>query len=249
MTVDLRALLAQHHYAVIDLTIIGAEDWHRELPLQDIVHPEMRGDIGRTPKLLPLKADAPYMGWLVENIEAARAGKEEYLFSCLLVAPETPPDAMMGHLKKHVVFDSPQGLAILRYYDGRVFPHLLRMLDIYSLGGLFGPIKTWTFRLLDEWISVQPPETQTVRTYWKLPRDVRERLDRILQINQTLHAWQRRYKRPWKNLDEFQAISDFAEETLREIQHNAQLQDEDAQNAFVLNAIATYYNPRLGIRS
>ena len=236
-------LLAQHDYAIIDLTNIGAEDWHRELPLQDIVHREMRGDIGRTPKLLSLEASAPYMGWLVENLEAARAGREEYLFSCLLAAPETSPDEMMIHLENRVVFDSPQGIGILRFYDGRAFPHMLRMLDIYSLGGLFGPIKTWTFRLLDEWISVQPPETELVRTHWRLPGNVRERLDRITPINKTLNAWQRRHKQPWRNLDAFQAISEFAEQTLRDIQNEGQLQDEDEQIAVVLNAIETYYYP------
>jgi len=228
-------LLARHDYAIVDLTIIGAESWHDKLPLQDIIHEEMKNDVERTPKLLHIATGSPHIGLIAEKLEAARKGREEYLFSCLLSAPDVAPNKMMAHLRKHLVFASKQGSGVLRFYDGRVFPHLLRMLYPGTLGALFVPIRHWTFRLQDEWISVPPPETNLVRHYWALDDKERQRVDRIHQINQTLNQWQQ--QRPWKDLDEFHARSEQAEQALLAAKNEAHLQDADAQIAFALRVM------------
>jgi len=233
-------LLARHDYAIIDRTIIGAEDWHDELPLQDIVPKQMKNDVERTPKLLQLEMGAPHMARVIENLDAARKGREEYLFSCLLSAPDVAPDKMMLHLRKHLVFASKQGNGVLRFYDGRVFPHLLRMLYPSTLGAIFVPIRHWTFRLQDEWISVPPPETNLVRRYWALDDKERQRVDRIHRINQTLSKWQQQHKRPWKDLDEFHARSEQVEQALLDAKNEAHLQDAGAQIAFALRVIETH---------
>jgi hypothetical protein len=237
MTTDFVDLLARHDYAIIDRTIIGAEEWHDELPMQDIAPKSLAGDIERAPKLLPLETGAPYMDWLAENMAGACQGDEEYLFSCLLAVPGVPAKKIMFHLERHLVFASPQGQGILRYYDGRVFPHLLRILDAYSLRALFGPVERWTVRLQDDWFNVPRPEAGIARALWSLGKDTRERLDTIMQINQTLDQWQRRHKRPWKSLDEFQAFSEQVERALEIAQNELGLQDAEAQNDFALQRL------------
>ncbi|MCL2591707.1 MAG: hypothetical protein FWD67_12790 [Betaproteobacteria bacterium] len=241
---EVETLLARHDYAIVDRTIIGAEDWHDALPLQDIVPRDLENDVGRAPKLLPLEEGAPHMDRLAENLEAAREGREEYLFSCLLSAPDTPPNKMMIHLRDHIVFDPPYK-GLLRFYDGRVFPHLLRMLREPTLRALFGPVSLWTFRLLDNWYSVPPPDTDSMRRYWVLHEKELERVNWIYQINQVLAKWQRQHKRPWKDLDEYHALSEQIEQALLKAQNEARSQDAGEQNAFALREIEAHCLPGL----
>lgn len=239
-------LLAQHDYAIVDLTIIGEEEWHDELPLQDIVPKDLENDVGRTPKLLVLEDGAPHMELITWNLGLARQGKAEYLFSCLLSAPDIAPEDMLEHLRDHLVFDSPQGKGQLRSYDGRVFPHLLRMLRPPTLRALFGPIKTWTFLLLHEWFAALPPETDLMRRYWALHEKERARVDWIYQINQVLTEWQWRHNRPWKDLDDFHVLSEQVEQALREAQ--AHTQDRGKQNDFALRRVEEHSIPSYALR-
>jgi len=233
-------LLALHNYAVVDLNIIGEEDWHGELPLQDIVPKGMESDTERMPKLLLLEEDAPYMAWLARNIEAASKGRGEYLFSCLLDAPDTSPDEMMAHLQRHLVFDSRQGKGMLRFYDGQVFPHLQWMLFAPTLKALFGPVKAWTVRLLHGWFSATPPEGDDARAYWALHEDERAQVNRIHQINLALNKWQRQQARPWKDLGEFHLMSRRIKELLLKAQNEARIQGATEQISFALRMIEAH---------
>ncbi|MDH4571512.1 DUF4123 domain-containing protein [Salinicola acroporae] len=76
--------------------------------------------------------------------------REMAAFSWLWV-DEGAKNDLFPHLQKQLDMRLPDGgLALLRYYDPRVFTRLMQLLDEDQRQTLFGPIRYWSIRVMNE---------------------------------------------------------------------------------------------------
>jgi hypothetical protein len=238
---DYAALLARHHYAILNKVALFSENWHTRLPLTQLVPETLPGDANKMPILLELKSlDDTNTARLVENLQAAQAGDEECLIASLLAAPGVRLDDIRHHLTDRLILTSPQGRVFFRYFDPLVFVHLTRILDAPLLAGLYGPlIRTWTIPFQSEWIALDIPKVTVARLYWAVRAGQRDRLDRIGAINVTLSQWQQQQARPWHDLTEYLEWAERAEYAIEAAQREG-LSGSDELSAFALQALDEY---------
>jgi hypothetical protein len=239
-------LLAQHDYAVVDHAAIFPEPWHEELPLRRIVPQVLEESAHLMPSLLPLRSlTAEQEPLLYENHEAAQQGRRGDLLSCffVLAQKEADPDALLQHLTDHLLLHSPQGYALLRYYDPRVFIHLRRLLEPGQMRALFGPFQTWTFRFQEEWIRLSAPEAPEAPEApadegpWEFSEAQRQRLDRVGYINTALADWNKKLARPWHGLAEYDQLAEQADRAIVRAQQDYQLKHSQDLSAFVRHTL------------
>lgn len=77
-----------------------------------------------------------------------------------LLATAVNHDKLVEHLRARLVVTIPrQGKHLFRYYDPRVFRHVLWMATPAQVATLFGPVETWTWcNHQGDWYSSHPPE-------------------------------------------------------------------------------------------
>ncbi|WP_353980131.1 DUF4123 domain-containing protein [Salinicola endophyticus] len=75
---------------------------------------------------------------------------------------ESAKNDLFAHMQKQLDMRLPDGgLALLRYYDPRVFTKLMQLLDEDQRYTLFGPIRYWSVRVMNERQVFRPAgETQ-----------------------------------------------------------------------------------------
>jgi hypothetical protein len=238
MATNYEELLAQHNYAIIDRALLEDESEIDGLPVEPLVPHEMRGDVGILPMLLPLEAEAPYIKTLIETFEAADFGLGRYPFTCLLTAPGVTPSRMKAHLTARLVLHSPRGgKDLLRYYDPRVFPHLVRILTPEQLRALYGPIQAWTFIFQQAWQSLSVPEVAgIVPGFWVVDDEQHAQLNRVIQLNTVLSTRQDKPDRAWVSLAEYSDAAQTADAALKTAQTHYRLSEADSA-VFALHAL------------
>ncbi|WP_110644126.1 DUF4123 domain-containing protein [Salinicola sp. CPA57] len=105
------------------------------------------------PHLVPLNGlrDAECATLIEQDTEVAA-------FSWLWV-DESATNDLFAHLQKQLDMRLPDGgLALLRYYDPRVFTRLMQLLDDEQRKTLFGPIRYWSVRVTEERQVFQPSD-------------------------------------------------------------------------------------------
>jgi len=237
-----RELLERHNFALIDRAAVHHRPWHDSLPMVPLAPEILPSDEAAMPALLALEPDAPYLDVLERSLIAAEENPSWHLLSCLLVvAPEVGPDDLADHLTSRLILDSPKGKVLLRYYDHRVFPHLVRTLSPAQLQALFGPeeqVWQWTYRFQNEWITVPAPEiTEGVPLYWQVDARTREKLEYTGLINTVLRKRSQHLKRPWQDWKEYENNIDPAEAAIVLGQHRYRLSAPDDLAAFGLHAL------------
>ncbi|WFF41630.1 DUF4123 domain-containing protein [Salinicola endophyticus] len=103
------------------------------------------------PHLVPLNGlrDAELATLIEQDRELAA-------FSWLWV-DESAENDLCPHLQKQLDMRLPDGgLALLRYYDPRVFTKLMQLLDEEQRHTLLGPIRYWSVRVMNERQVFQP---------------------------------------------------------------------------------------------
>jgi hypothetical protein len=246
-----QALLARHHYAVVDRTLLAPEQWHDNLPLQPIV-PFNMNDSTRYPALLPLaELTPPQQELLCTNLREAEYTRDRVI-SCLFAAPDTPTPQILFHLSHCLAFRrSAQPTHLLRYYDSRVFPHLCRILTPQLLRGLFGPISVWTYLFQNEWISVTPPADIPPRSFTTTTTAEKwNQMLHIIHINEALRLWREKLDQPWAGPEEFNDASAKVDRVLQTADRDyPQLEDDAALITFSLHSLLYgehfYRHPRI----
>lgn len=195
-------ILARHSHAIVDSgNAARDEGLYARLPLKPIVPHELRGNLDILPSLLRIEPDAPWFEELVDNLEEVAQGREDKrLISCLLDAPsdtKRDEDILMMQLTSRVLaYSHSTRRFLMRFYDPRVFPHLLRILRPVQLITLFGPIRTLSFLYGEECISHVPPEVapgESIPAFWHVKPEQREWIDRIQWMNEVAGWYQMKY--------------------------------------------------------
>lgn len=151
-------LLDEHAYLLLDQAHAQSDFW-RELPSRSIAPAELKGEA----KALPL---------LVATRQLTQAQRERILDHLVSTPAETPrivsalfaTDASVERLATHlsarlIVTIPPQDKHLFRYYDPRVFRHLLWIMAATQLAALFGPVSAWTWcDAQGNWQRNSPPQ-------------------------------------------------------------------------------------------
>jgi hypothetical protein len=184
-------ILARHGYVIINLNGLPenkAEALQAALPLSRLVPTGLKGDTARMPVLLS-----------VADLDDARRTAlrahlqmfEEKGHACLLDAPEATDREVRLHLTRRLLIESPRGKIFLRYFDPRVFPHLVRILPPDRVRALFGPIQHWTIPFQKSWRSYERPEVSgIIPLHWTTDAQQADYiLKRIGPTNTVLRRW------------------------------------------------------------
>jgi len=232
------ALLKRHTHALIDWASVVYERWHDELPVHPLVPHYFRSDANRMPVLLTLDSvsDA-HMRLLCANLEDAENRPFMQMLACLLrVGEETSHDSLVFHLTSMLMLDGPGrdgARRLLKYCQGGVFLHLLRILPPRRIRQLFGPVQTWSVPFQREWITFTPPETtDLIPTYWAVDEKQQQRIGRIGHINTVLIRWRDQTNRRWASIDDFHADAEKVDQILIFAEHRYQLRDLEDRLAF-----------------
>jgi len=194
------------------------------------------------PAMLVLDPDAPWFDLLVMNLKLAEEDPGEHLISCLLaVDPAVSTGSLAFHLTSRLILGSPQGEVFLRYYDYRVFPHLVREFSPMYLKSLFGPkgqIQEWTYRFQNEWITVPVPEvTEGVPLYWHIDDETHKKLEYTGLLETTLRGYRKHLARPWQSREEYEDHIGPAKAAIVLAQRCYHLSAPDDLTAFGLHAL------------
>jgi len=234
-----RFLLEQHQYALVDRHAVG-EDACEGLPIKPLI-PRVLGKLAPfMPGLLPVGPDAPYLEYLIDNIEQAGEGKKQHLLSALLAVPKgVNPDSLQRHLTNRLVLHGPRDRYYLRYFDPRVFPHLAyRILTTKQIQCLFGPITQWSFRFQSEWVTVSAPsEAGVIPLVWKAKADQRAALDDVILLNKALLQRKQALDQDWKSIDDWRAAMDAGVAALQVARNLFHLTQKDDIVAFICHAL------------
>ncbi|UXY16285.1 DUF4123 domain-containing protein [Chitiniphilus purpureus] len=233
-----QALLARHHYAIVDRFALNPAAWHEALPLRPLVPVQLQSDADKMPALLPLgELSAPQLVLLCDNLLAAEQGEADALLACLLHIPGGDTDALVRHFSNHLLLRSPQGRALLRYYDPRVFVHLTWLLNPDQLADLFGPTTQWTCLLKHQWVSIPRPVAAESCQYWGASRQQRVQLDQVGLINAVLANWLAPASPAWADLSAFVPLARQVEAALSTAQQRYGLQDAADLAEFAVQAL------------
>ncbi|TJZ78714.1 DUF4123 domain-containing protein [Chitiniphilus eburneus] len=233
-----QTLLAQHHYAIVDRAAVNPAPWHQGLPLHPLVPSPLQSDADKMPALLPLGAlTAPQRELVCDNLLAAQQGEDDVLLACLLEAPTADFGQLMQHLTTRLLLRAPQGRALLRYYDPRVFAHLSWILNREQLAELFGPITRWTCYLKGSWTHLPCAQTPVPGRYWGVDRQQRLQLDRVGLINTALSCELASDHPGWADLAALAIAARQADAALSTAQQRYGLQDEADLIEFASHAL------------
>jgi len=231
-------LLERHQYALVDRLSVG-EDACKGLPIEPLIPNVLRPHASVMPGLLPLDPNAAYWQDLIDNLKQAHEGKSQHLLSALLLVPEEiEPQRLHKHLTDRLVLEGPSDRYFLRYFDPRVFTHLVyRILGAKQIQCLFGPIREWTFRFQTEWITVpEPGITENVPLLWGVKADQRAALDDVVVLNKALSGQKLALKRNWESIDEWRAAAQAGTAALQVARHLYHLVENEDIASFICHS-------------
>jgi len=236
---DAWELLQAHQFALINRAKLAPQEWHEQLPLLPLVKKELRATPERSPALLPLAPDAPYMDALAQNLELALK-KPKLRTPCALfdLFEDTKPERLQRHLADCLVPRlASGGKAYLRYFDPTVFPKLARIIPPNRWSLLYGPIRRWTIPFQNEWISFPVPEVEHKAAAWVITDPQWERIERIRFINNALMQRELTLNRPWESFEEYDQAGKVAERAMLAAQKLYGIEDKGDLMAYVVDAV------------
>lgn len=238
-------LLAQHDYAMLEGFVSVNAPWCIQTPHTQLVPDFLRSDAEKMPIILPLKsANLPR---LCKNMLAAEQGEEACVISSLFsVPPESDPKLLELYMRHRLILKHPGGESFLRYYDSRVFPHLIRILTPEQLHGFFkmstareaSLFTRWTFTFQDEWMSLTPSWTGQWHDVKFVSDAQRRSLDRVELLNiLMLNKYWLATGKHWRNLEDFNAAVNRVEQAILTARRLHGLRFEDDMIAFGLHSL------------
>lgn len=233
-------LIDHYQFAIVDLAALPDAAVPEGISVEKMVPELLAADADKMPGLINLSGlSSDGRAYLQANLEAGFEGKQQHLLSALLSSEASfDAPAMLRHLTRHLVLESPQGKAFLRYYDPRVFRHLAWILKPSQYRALFGPINRWTLCAPDAPRTMTAPPTATRSQTWHASAEQRQWLDRLGMVNETLRQIAHEY--PEHKLSETQALEEVSRRILAamdiaESQHG--LTHENDLVAYATNAL------------
>lgn len=140
-------LLFAHDYALINPLQIEASAWE-SWPAKPIAVPQLGTQSLALPRLLNLRvlSDAESTTLYEQVLQWEKANPDRPFFTALFAA-DLSEERVLNRLGSRFLYRrSPQEHVLLRWYDPRVFCHLLWLLDERQLAQLLGPVRVWSWR-------------------------------------------------------------------------------------------------------
>lgn len=162
MGVDHR-VLADHAFAILNPLQLERACWE-DLPVHSLVPAELSVKRHAMPLLLDLAViDDALLGTLLSRADAWDRLNDSPFFSALL-RTAAPRERVLARLSAQLVQKAPDGSRFLvRWFDPRVFRHLLWLLTPSQLQALLYPEEAWTWRHGTRWqrhdLQTGPPST------------------------------------------------------------------------------------------
>jgi hypothetical protein len=139
--------LFSHDYALINPLQVEASAWET-WPVKPIAVPELGMQSLVLPRLLNLRvlSDAESTTLYGQVLQWERANPDHPFFTALF-ATDLSEEQVLNRLGSRFLYRrSAQEHVLLRWYDPRVFCHLLWLLDKGQLAQLLGPVRVWSWR-------------------------------------------------------------------------------------------------------
>lgn len=221
---DTQTLLDRYDYAVIDRHAVWNKLAFKNWPLVPLIPVLLRGDADKMPALLPLEKNASWLPELAENLEAAARGDEQCLLSLLFnPTPGTRPIDLEGRLAGQMVTYHKQSRLFLRYFDFRVFPHIIRRVFATPrrAARFYGPVQEWACRFEGRWLAFPDvggefPRSPYIATL--LPEE-HGKIKRLGEVNTALHLCRTERNRPWDDWSEYEAAAEIADHAVQMAQN------------------------------
>jgi Domain of unknown function (DUF4123) len=150
-------LLDEHTFLLLDMAHVKTDFW-RSLPGIPIVPRELVDKVAILPRLVTIaELDQAQRGKILDALLAKPNGRS--LPAAALLATDASADRIIVHLRSRMIVSPPAQEKIwFRFYDPRVFRHLLWMATPDQLATLFGPTRAWTWRdAQGSWHRSSPP--------------------------------------------------------------------------------------------
>lgn len=154
---DAPGILSEHNFALIDR--VKHQNIEASWPVLELVSPLLRPQAKLYPWLLPLN-ELSSDEWHRLLVQLGEAKNAQEPVCCLLLQSHSTKEALRDKLIKALYFTDEQRKGyILRYYDPRVFSHLVWMLTPYLLAQTLPvrEVEHWTFWLEGKWHTVKLP--------------------------------------------------------------------------------------------
>lgn len=139
--------LFSHDYALINPLQVETSAWET-WPVKPIAVPELGTQSLVLPRLLNLRvlSDAESTT-LYERVLQWEQTNPDHPFFTALFGTDLSEDRVLNRLGSRFLYRrSAQEHVLLRWYDPRVFCHLLWLLDEGQLAQLLGPVRVWSWR-------------------------------------------------------------------------------------------------------
>jgi len=139
--------LFSHDYALVNPLQVEAparENW----PFRSMVVPQLGAQAVVLPHLLNLRAlsEGESTALYGQLLQWEQNNPDRPFFTALLVS-ELSEEHVVNRLgAQFLLRRSPQEHVLLRWYDPRVFCHLLWLLDAAQMAQLLGPVRAWSWR-------------------------------------------------------------------------------------------------------
>ena len=221
---DTQELLSRYDYAIIDRHAVWNKEAYKNWPLVPLIPRLLRSDADKMPALLPLEKEASWFPELAENLEAAARGDEQCLLSLLLnPMPDARQIDLENHLSVQLVVYHKQGRLLLRYFDFRVFPHIVRrvLAAPHRAARFYGPVLEWACRFDGRWITFPEVEGECTRTPYvrayigSLRPEEHGKIKRLGAVNTALHLCRVERGRPWNDWPEYETAAEIADRAVQ----------------------------------
>jgi len=137
-------LLDEHSYLLLDQAHARSDFW-RDLPGVSIAPADLQKEVEALPRLVVIdQLNQAQRGRILDHLITVPA--EAPRIVAALLATSADSNQLADHLRARLIVPIPlQGKHLFRYYDPRVFRHLLWMATPVQLATLFGPLLAWTW--------------------------------------------------------------------------------------------------------
>lgn len=239
-------LLSDHAFLILDPEQVTQPLWN-ELPSVPLVPERLIREANSMPRLVEVcelteQQKARVLRYLLS------AKPEEGLAVAALLNSKVNTSSLQRHLIRQLIIQTPsKGQLLFRYYDPRVFRHLLWMATPLQMTTILGPITQWTWcNSQGQWQHAVPPDGPMIARYFRVGE---LRLERIGLLERTLKMVRKRV--PDVTDDVSNKLTRQVDQLLDEGQRYS-LEDEKDLRLFVRQALTyhpvVYQHPQLQSR-